>query len=58
MNLNSIRNDAFERIDMWYNPIGADYGLDIQTGITVTLVVTFLLLAGSFMIFDKKQINN
>lgn len=58
MNLNSIRNDAMERIDMWYNPIGADYGLDIQTGITITLVVTFLLLAGSFMIFDKKQINN
>lgn len=58
MNLYNVRNDAVERIDMWYNPTGADYGLDIQTGIAVTIVVTFLLLLVSFVIFDKKQIKN
>ncbi len=56
MNLNNVRNDAVLRIENWYNPIGADYGLDFQTGVIVTMVVTFLLLAGSFVIFDKKQI--
>ncbi len=58
MNLNEIRNDAFLRIQNWYNPIGADYGLDIGTGVIVILVTIALFIAGSFVVFNRKQINN
>lgn len=51
-----LRYDAFERISKWYNPVAADYGLGIESGVIVTLVPIAVLLALSFVIFNRRQI--
>lgn len=57
MNLGVIRYNALDRA-ISISPVSADYGLDIQSGIIITLMTSVILTVMSFVIFDRQQIKN